>query len=285
VQSLQSYLAIEDGPLTPDRVFARGCGEAELVLETIFPAARKKPLGRTKELLLRFFAGRMRALMGIRESPKFLIIRMMGFLREGFLESGRSLLQAETIHQADDIFFLHLRELESIAKGNTSGWKSIVAKRRSRFEREMRRRRIPRILLSDGRAYFESTPSTGASSSTALTGDPVSPGIIEGRARVILDPRGARLEAGEILVCPGTDPSWTPLFLSAGGLVMEVGGMMTHGSVVAREYGIPAVVGVDFVTEKLKTGDWVRVDGTRGVIEILPSKENDPVPGMGRSQP
>ena len=91
----------------------------------------------------------------------------------------------------------------------------------------------------------------------------------EGRVRVILDPRGARLEPGEILVCPSTDPGWTPLFLTAGGLVMEIGGLITHGSVVAREYGIPAVVGVQQVTTRLKTGQRVRVDGNRGRVVVL----------------
>ena len=86
---------------------------------------------------------------------------------------------------------------------------------------------------------------------------------------MVFDPHGVQLAPGEILVCPATDPAWTPLFLAAGGLVMEVGGMMTHGSVVAREYGIPAIVGVQQATERLKTGQRVQVDGTTGKIVIL----------------
>jgi phosphoenolpyruvate synthase/pyruvate phosphate dikinase len=102
-----------------------------------------------------------------------------------------------------------------------------------------------------------------------ISGTAVSPGVAEGIVRVIRDPHGARLEPGEILVCPGTDPAWTPLFLSAGGLVTEVGGLMTHGAVVAREYGIPAVVGVAQATTRLTTGMRIRVDGGRGSITIL----------------
>jgi len=102
-----------------------------------------------------------------------------------------------------------------------------------------------------------------------LAGSPVSPGVVEGRVRVVLDPHGAKLAPGEILVCPGTDPAWTPLFLAAGGLVMEVGGLMTHGSVVAREYGIPAVAGVTRACERLQTGQRVRVDGTAGRVTLL----------------
>ena len=102
-----------------------------------------------------------------------------------------------------------------------------------------------------------------------LTGSPVSAGVVEGLVHVVFDPYKVQLAPGEILVCPATDPAWTPLFLAAGGLVMEVGGMMTHGSVVAREYGIPAIVGVPQATQRLVTGQKVRVDGTAGRIVIL----------------
>jgi len=128
---------------------------------------------------------------------------------------------------------------------------------------------VPRVLVSDGRAFYE---GLGAQTDTSdlITGSPVSPGVVEGIVHVVLDPRGAQLTPGEILVCPGTDPAWTPLFMAAGGLITEVGGLMTHGSVVAREYGIPAVVGVHQATRRLKDGQWIRVDGTTGVIAVLP---------------
>ncbi|MEZ4633906.1 MAG: PEP-utilizing enzyme [Caldilineaceae bacterium] len=139
------------------------------------------------------------------------------------------------------------------------------------FDREKRRRQIPRLLLGDGRAFYDGLGKAVADNGDGrlLTGSPVSPGVVEGTVHVVFDPHGANLKPGEILVCPGTDPAWTPLFLAAGGLVMEVGGLMTHGSVVAREYGIPAVVGVDRVTERLKTGQRVRVDGSTGRVEVL----------------
>ena len=132
----------------------------------------------------------------------------------------------------------------------------------------MRRAQIPRVLLSDGTAYYEGLGAVEEKEGQVF-GDPVSPGLVEGTVRVVFNPLDAQLQPGEILVCPGTDPAWTPLFLAAGGLVMETGGMMTHGSVVAREYGIPAVVGVHQATSRLHTGDRIRVDGRSGLIEVI----------------
>ena len=124
------------------------------------------------------------------------------------------------------------------------------------------------MLVSDGRAFYEGVGAE-TDSRDAISGSPVSAGVVEGIVHVVLDPRTARLNPGEILVCPGTDPAWTPLFMAAGGLITEVGGMMTHGSVVAREYGIPAVVGVHQATLRLKDGQRIRLDGTNGKIVVL----------------
>ena len=154
--------------------------------------------------------------------------------------------------------------------------KNIIASRKQSYQRELLRKQIPRILLSDGRAFYEGV-SDSTTSGEGLSGSPVSPGSATGKVRVVFNPTGAGLMPGEILVCPGTDPSWTPLFLTAAGLVMEVGGMMTHGAVVAREYGIPAIVGVDQATTRLQTGQLIRIDGSSGQIQILdedPAKKN-----------
>jgi rifampicin phosphotransferase len=142
--------------------------------------------------------------------------------------------------------------------------RELVAARRDEFERERARRHIPRVLLSDGTDAEAALVSAGE----GLRGSPASPGIVSGIARVILSPAGARLEPGEILVAPSTDPGWTPLFLTAGALVMEMGGMMSHGAVVAREYGIPAVVGVAGATEQITTGQRITVDGAAGTVVL-----------------
>lgn len=138
---------------------------------------------------------------------------------------------------------------------------------------------MPRLLLSDGRAFFNGI-ADDTSDATTLVGSPVSPGSVEGVAHVVFDPHAEQLAPGEILVCRGTDPAWTPLFLAAGGLVMEVGGLMTHGSVVAREYGIPAVVGVHEATTKLRSGQRIRVDGSSGRIMLLDELEQSSDPQL-----
>jgi pyruvate,water dikinase len=164
--------------------------------------------------------------------------------------------------------FLTFSELRAFAAQDERDWEALIRKRREDYQREKLRRQIPRLLLSDGRAFYEGI-SAPAGTGDGLAGSPVSPGTVTGQVRVVFDPRQANLLPGEILVCPGTDPSWTPLFLTASGLVMEVGGMMTHGAVVAREYGIPAVVGVDQATSRLQTGQRIYLNGSTGLITIL----------------
>ena len=215
-----------------------------------------------------FLAGRVRTLAGGRELPKFTIIRMMGVARTALSASGRDLVDAGVLDSPDDIFLLRLHELEALAGGPTDGLRALVEERRATLDRESRRAQVPRILVGDGRAFYEGLGDVGGEEGV-ITGSPVSPGTAEGLVRVVLDPAQSGLKHGEILVCPGTDPAWTPLFLSAAGLVTEVGGMMTHGSVVAREYGIPAVVGVHQATTRLVTGQRVRLDGTAGTIVVV----------------
>ncbi|MDD4767908.1 MAG: PEP-utilizing enzyme, partial [Desulfotomaculaceae bacterium] len=130
----------------------------------------------------------------------------------------------------------------------------------------------PRMMTSEGEV-ISGEYNTGNIPQGALPGLPVSSGIIEGRARVILKMAEAKIEDGDILVTAFTDPSWTPLFVSIKGLVTEVGGLMTHGAVIAREYGLPAVVGVENATRLVKDGQSIRVNGTEGYVEILNEKK------------
>jgi phosphohistidine swiveling domain-containing protein len=259
--SLRSYVRIEQADRAPDVVFTDGQQGAEAATERL-AALLAGPEARQ----VRFLVSRIRGMMGARETPKFAIIRAMGILRQGLLASGADLVAAGVLERVDDVFFLRLAELDQVWTRDAGYWHGLLAERRAVDAREQRRAQVPRVILSDGRTFYE---GLGNSPDGAMSGSPVSPGVAEGRVRVVTDPATESLAPGEILVCRATDPSWTPLFLAAAGLVTEVGGMMTHGSVVAREYGIPAVVGVHEATGRLATGQYVRLDGTNGTIELI----------------
>jgi pyruvate,water dikinase len=260
--ALANYVRLEDESVAPDAQFARGQREAEATLDAVVARAHGP-----RRLLIRVVLRRMRALIGGREAPKFHIIRLLATPARQLLQAvGNELAAAGRIAAADDIFFLTLPEARSAVAG--ADLREIVAARRQQYQREHLRRRIPRILLSDGTDAEAAVASITTPDDDGLRGSPASPGVASGVARVIHSPVGARLEPGEILVAPSTDPGWTPLFLTAGGLVMEMGGMMSHGAVVAREYGIPAVVGVPAATERISTGQRLRVDGSSGTITL-----------------
>jgi rifampicin phosphotransferase len=256
--ALANYVRLDDDALAPDRQFARAERDAAEMVGSL--------LGRVhgpKRLLLRFVLGRVRALIGSREAPKFHLMRLVATpARELLKPAGAELAARSRLDRPDDIFFLTLSEARRAVAGEDL--REVVASRRRVFERERGRRHIPRVLLSDG----TDAEAALVSASDGLRGSPASPGVVTGTARVIRSPQGARLDPGEILVAPSTDPGWTPLFLTAGALVMEMGGMMSHGAVVAREYGIPAVVGLAGATERIVTGQRVTVDGSAGTVTI-----------------
>lgn len=277
---LANYLRLEDPALSPDALFARGAAEAVLMIKSL--SAR---VGGVRGRVVRFALSRARALAGIRELPKFSMVTILAAMRAELVTIGTGLTTSGLLDSPQDIFFLTMEEVRTAlttAPGKTAPGggtpaapgdgatpylatlRVLVSERREDAARERRRRHLPRVLLSDGtepEAVAISAPVDGA-----LTGTPASAGSVTGIARVVLDPVGAHLEPGEILVCPSTDPGWTPLFLTAGGLVMEMGGANSHGAVVAREYGIPAVVGVARATEHIVTGQRITLDGTSGMV-------------------
>lgn len=271
-QSLQSYLQIDTQERSPAALFASGAEKARQAQLELEQAVRHGPFGWLKARLVRAAARRVRELGGLRETPKFAIIRLLGEMHRALLAAGQDQAASGVLRRPEDIFFFHLDELKGFDPAGAPVYQERIAERRAAYARELRRKRIPRIMLGDGACFYDA-PAAPASpvdeDDTRLTGTPVSAGVVEGVVHVIHDPHREQLAPGEILVCPATDPAWTPLFLSAGGLVMEIGGLITHGSVVAREYGIPAVVGVSQATERLHTGQRVRVDGANGLVTVL----------------
>ncbi|WP_434448214.1 PEP/pyruvate-binding domain-containing protein [Lentzea sp. E54] len=256
---VKNFLRLEGEQAHPDAVFARGAAEADAMIETL----ARRAWGRG--WFVRFALRRTRLLAGLREYPKYLVITLFGTLRKRVAEMGAQFAADGRLGTADDVFFLNFEEMRS-TQGDL---RPLVAARREVYDREMRRRHIPRVLLSDGtepEAAHHGVPAEGD-----LVGTPASAGTVTGVARVVMDPVGAYLEPGEILVAPSTDPGWTPLFLTAGGLVMEMGGANSHGAVVAREYGIPAVVGVREAVTRIRTGERITVDGSTGAVTTLGS--------------
>ena len=262
---LANYLRLADPELAPDRQFARGGEVADAAIAEIIAAThRDGRLGPIRARLMAVALDRCRALIGLRERPKSIMVYALASARRELMIVGRAAVAAGTIDDVEDTFFLDLRQLRSAIEG--ADQRAVVREHRAAYEFELRRRHIPRVLLSDG-----TEPETLISIEApdgALVGSAASVGTVTGPARVIMDPAGAHLEPGEILVAPSTDPGWTPLFLTAGGLVMEMGGSMSHGAVVAREYGIPAVVGVPDATTAITTGQLITVDGAAGIVAL-----------------
>ncbi|MBX4268568.1 phosphoenolpyruvate synthase [Clostridium estertheticum] len=222
--------------------------------------------GKVKGKIVRRFIRILRNVLPAREHPKYLIMKMILIFKKAFLEEAKVLVEKGYLAYEKDIFYINFWELYSAVQNNES--LTDLARQRKEEYDHYRKLSPPRVLTSDGEeikaGYKKENMPEGA-----LMGIPVSSGVIEGIARVITDPSKDSINKGEILVAPFTDPGWTPLFINAAGLVMEIGGLLTHGTVVAREYGIPAVVGVSDATKKIKTGQKIRVDGNTGFVMII----------------
>ncbi|CVK19428.1 phosphoenolpyruvate synthase [Sporomusa sphaeroides] len=244
--------------------FARGEKEAAEAARRILQAETGRLTSKPVSRLINVY----RNLGGLREHHKFLLISVMGECKQAILAEARQMAATGILEQAEDSYYLTLDELYQLLQGNMAKpVTELVARRKAQYQR-YQELKPPRVMTSEGEIVVV-PPRRDHIPLGALLGSPVSAGVAEGIARVILRPEEAVLKAGEILVAPHTDPGWTPLFQSAIAIVTEVGGLMTHGAVVAREYGIPAVVGVDEATTLIKNGERIRVDGTQGLIEFL----------------
>ena len=250
-----------------ERRFEQGRQEARKKEEELLERLRALPDGGRKAEETRRMIDRVRTFAGYREYPKYGMVSRYFVYKQALLEEAERLVQAHVLREKEDIFYLRFQELHDVVRTNQVD-DQLIRQRKDAF-RSYQAISPPRVLTSDGEviagAYRRDDLPAGA-----LVGLPVSAGTIEGRARVILDMAEADLEAGDILVTAYTDPSWTPLFVAIKGLVTEVGGLMTHGAVIAREYGLPAVVGVEHATRLIRDGQRIRVHGTDGYVQILP---------------
>jgi rifampicin phosphotransferase len=249
------------------RRFEQGRAEAVAWERELLQRLGEQPGGAARAEATRRRIAVVRAYIGYREHPKYALVHRYWIYKQALLREIAELVAAGVLRDTDDAFHLRFEELEDAVRHRRADL-GMIDRRRAEF-RSFEALTPPRVLTSDGEALNGSYRRTDLPDG-ALAGLAVSSGTVEGRARVLHDADTAVLEPGDVLVTRFTDPSWTPLFVTAAALVTEVGGLMTHGSVVAREYGLPAVVGVERATALIRDGQRIRVDGARGCVELLP---------------
>ncbi|SHG73401.1 pyruvate, water dikinase [Chryseolinea serpens] len=253
------------------RKFEQGRREALEKEQALVDRLKSLPEGEQKAKELKQMIDLVRNFIGYREYPKYNLVGHYFVYKQALMKEAEKLVQAKVIHEKEDIYYLTLEELRQVIAATASDGDrmdyQVINKRKDDYKL-YQKLTPPRVITSDGEimtgAYKRENLPAGA-----IVGLAVSSGVIEGRARVILNMEDADLDEGDILVTAFTDPSWTPLFVSIKGLITEVGGLMTHGAVVAREYGLPAVVGVENATKLIKDGQRIRVNGTDGYVEYL----------------
>lgn len=248
------------------RKFEEGLQEALKKEEELVDRLQQLPDGKQKVEETKRMIRNIRNFIGYREYPKYGMINRYFIYKQALLKEAEQLVQSGVIHEVDDIYYLTFEELHEVVRTKKLNYE-LIHKQKNDYKL-YEKLTPPRIMTSDGEIITgkykrENLPAD------AIAGLPVSSGVVEGRARVILNMEEANLEEGDILVTAFTDPGWTPLFVSIKGLVTEVGGLMTHGAVIAQEYGLPAVVGVENATKLIKDGQRIRVHGTEGYIEVL----------------
>ena len=254
-------------PGAGERRFEHGRQQAEAKEQEVLERLRALPDGAAKAEETKRKIDRVRTFIGYREYPKYGLVSRTFIYKQALMAEAERLVDAGVVREPEDVFFLTFQELHEAARTHVTVDDRLIAARKEAHE-AYQALTPPRVLTSEGEALAGAWRRDDVPAG-ALTGLAVSAGTVEGRARVILDMADAEVEPGDILVTAFTDPSWSPLFVAVKGLVTEVGGLMTHGAVIAREYGLPAVVGVADATRLIQDGQRIRVHGTDGYVEVL----------------
>ena len=254
-------------PGAAKRRFEQGLKEAQSKEQEVLERLRALPDGENKATEVKQKIDLVRTFIGYREYPKYAMVSRYLVYKLALLEEADRLVKARVLRDREDIYYLNFQELGDLVRTNQVD-DEVIGQRKAAFQ-TYQGLTPPRVLTSDGETVSGSYRRDDLPDG-ALAGLAVSAGTVEGRARVILDMAQADIEPGDILVTACTDPSWSPLFVVIKGLVTEVGGSMTHGAVIAREYGLPAIVGVEHATRLIADGQRIRVNGTNGYVEILP---------------
>ncbi len=248
------------------RRFEQGRRQARDKEQDLLQRLRQLPDGARKAAETKRMIDLVRTFIGYREYPKYGLVSRTFVYKQALLEEADRLVRAGVLREREDIFYLTFPELHDAVRSQHVD-DALIRQRRQTF-RSNQALTPPRVLTSDGEA-IAGTIQRDDLPPGALPGVAVSAGAVEGRARVILDLARADLARGDILVTAYTDPSWTPAFVAIAALVTEVGGLMSHGAVIAREYGLPAVVGVEQATRRIRDGQRIRVNATDGYVELL----------------
>lgn len=222
-----------------------------------------------KENKFKKLAKTYRDMIGYRDHPKYMYVVAVSLLRKRALHLGQVFSENGRLESPEQIFHLTVSQISQGEKNSELDLQSLVAKNRAPYKLVEGVKHWPRIIDSRGKIYHASRKSKEGE----IPGEPISPGVIRGKAKVLLNPQDKPLHKGEILVCRASEPSWAPVFINAAGVIMEVGGPLQHGAIIAREYGLPCVSSVYRATELIKDGDHLEVDGSNGIVKILKSSE------------
>ena len=248
--------------------FDKARNKRESAYQALYALALSK--GKNKARAFKRYYNRWVTFGGYRETPKYYVIKVIAIFRRLALSVGRELTAAGRLDSPEQIFDLTIADIDRARNDSLLDLREL-AKQRSAIIQKIRKSKLTaRIIDSRGKIFY---PPHNANINGGLSGVPISPGVAQGRVKVLNHASEKPLLPGEILVARATDPGWTPLFLNAAGIILEIGGALQHGAVVAREYGIPCVSGLDNATHLFKDGQWVEVDGSNGVVRILESSE------------
>jgi phosphohistidine swiveling domain-containing protein len=236
----------------------------EAAYQALYEIALKK--GKRKAQAFDRYYHRWLTFGGYRETPKHYVIKVVALFRRQALEIAKTLVESGRLDKSEQIFDLTIEDIDNALTNPEMDLRALAQERSALINKIKSSHLVARIIDSRGKIYY---PPRVASVEGELNGVPISPGMVQGRVKVLNYANEKPMLHGEILVARATDPGWTPLFINAKGIILEIGGVLQHGAVVAREYGIPCVSGVDDATLLLKDGQLVEVDGSNGIVRIL----------------
>ncbi|MDJ0752773.1 MAG: PEP/pyruvate-binding domain-containing protein [Ardenticatenaceae bacterium] len=261
-EQLKNMAQPSNGRMDGMTIFEAARSKREAAFDTLYQRAVKNGKGRAFKKYYKIWL----TLGGFRETPKHYAIKVIDLFRQRVMEVAKSLAADGRLDKPEQIFDLTIDDIDRALTDHKLDLRTLAAERSALINKIKKSHLVPRIIDSRGKIF---SPPRREAAEGELPGMSISVGVVRGRVKVLRQVDEKKLLPGEILVTRATDPGWTPLFINAGGIILEIGGALQHGAVVAREYGVPCVSGIDRVTEKLKDGQLVEVDGTQGIVRIL----------------